>query len=287
MPDTSMKERSSRTLSAAQKNYEKNATLANTVWYGRVLGFRYQFDEAIKIFSDGLERYPDGFELYRQRGHRYISTRQFDTALTDLKKAAELIEGMNLWMEPDGPVNELPVPPASIQFNTYYHLGLAHYLLRDWHGAEEAFRNCHQWIVKDDYNSLTACIDWLYMTLRRSGKVDDAQALLDEVPEGLKDDQFIEGPSYYRRIQMYRGELSPESLLNPDKGNQEIHSLDTIYATQGYGVGNWYLYHGDITRAKEVFERIMQIRSTSAFGYIAAEQDLADIKKKRIQDIKA
>jgi tetratricopeptide (TPR) repeat protein len=278
MPDNIMKERLNRTLAAAKWNYEQNPTLANTVWYGRVLGFRYQYDDAIKVFSAGLETCPDSFELFRQRGHRFISIRQFQAALMDLQKAARLIEGMPLWIEPDGADNELTIPPASIQFNTYYHLGLAHYMLRNWNEAAEAFRTCHEWITLDDYNSLTACIDWHYMTLRRSSRITEAQKLLDQVPPDLQDDQFIEGPMYYRRIQMYRGELAPESLLHPDRGNQEIHSLDTIYATQGYGVGNWYLYHGDIPRAKEIFERIMKIRSTSAFGYIAAERDLEEMK---------
>ena len=278
MPDTDARARYNRTLSAAKRNYEQSPTLANTVWYGRVLGFRYQYDEAIAIFNKGLERYPDSFELYRQRGHRYISTRSFTEALADLQRAALLIQGMSLWIEPDGAGNELPVPPASIQFNVYYHLGLAHYLLRNWEQATDAFGLCRQWIIDNDYNNLTACLDWHYMTLRRNGKVTEAMELLRLVPYGLKDEQFVEGPMYYRRLQMYRGELQPESLLNPDKGNQEIHNLETIYATQGYGVGNWYYYNGNIPRAKEVFEQILKGRSTSAFGYIAAERDLAEIK---------
>nr|QQZ49996.1 hypothetical protein JKL49_25670 [Phenylobacterium glaciei] len=32
--------------------------LPNTVWYGRVLGFRYRIDEAIAVFSEGLGRFP-------------------------------------------------------------------------------------------------------------------------------------------------------------------------------------------------------------------------------------
>jgi tetratricopeptide (TPR) repeat protein len=248
------------------------------VWYGRVLGFRYQYDDAIAIFSKGLVSYPDSFELLRQRGHRYISTRRFIEALADLLRAEKLIQGMALWIEPDGPENELPVPPASIQFNVYYHLGLANYLLLKWEQAAEAFNLCRRWIIPDDYNNLTACLDWHYMSLRRSGKADKAVDLLKLVPYGLKDEQFVEGPSYYKRLQMYRGELQPESLLNPDKGNQEIHNLDTIYATQGYGVGNWYFYNGNIPRAIEIFERILKGRATSAFGYIAAERDLAEIK---------
>ena len=280
MADNDARERFNRTLAAAKRNYEQSPTLANTVWYGRILGFRYQFNEAIAIFSKGLESYPDSFELYRQRGHRYISTRHFKEALADLQRAEKLIQGMPLWMEPDGEGNELPVPLASIQFNVYYHLGLVHYLLRNWEQAAEAFNLCRKWMIEGDYNNLTACIDWHYMTLRRAGKTAEAAELLKLVPYGLKDEQFVEGPSYYRRLQMYRGELQPESLMNPEKGNQEIVSLDTIYATQGYGVGNWYYYNGNIPRAKEIFERILKGRGTSAFGYIAAEIDLAEINNK-------
>lgn len=278
MAENDARERYNRTLAAAKRNYEQSPTLDNTVWYGRVLGFRYQYDEAIAVFSKGLESYPDSFELLRQRGHRYISTRRFNEALTDLQHAEKLIQGMSLWIEPDGEGNELPIPPASIQFNVYYHLGLAHYLLRNWGQAADAFERCRQWMIEGDYNNLTACIDWHYMTLRRSGRVAEAVELLKLVPYGLKDEQLVEGPSYYRRLQMYRGEIPPESLLNPDKGNQEIVSLDTIYATQGYGAGNWYYYNGDVPRAKEVFEQILKGRGNSAFGYIAAEKDLDEIK---------
>ena len=96
------------------------------------------------------------------------------------------------------------------------------------------------------------------------------------VPEGLADTAFVEGPSYYRRLRMYRGELAPDDLLNPDKGSQVIHDVETIYATQGYGVGNWYLYNGELGRAYDVFTQITQGRSRFAFGYIAAELELRE-----------
>jgi len=229
------------------------------------------------VFSEGLERFPDSFELLRQRGHRYLSTRRFAEGKADLARAAELIEGMGEWIEPDGPDNELPVPPTSIQFNTWYHLALAHYLLREWDEAEAAYRQCIKWVREDDYDGLTACNDWLYMTLRRKGDEAAAEAVLATIPEGLADEAFVEGPSYYRRLRMYRGELAPEDLLSPDKGSQVIHDVETIYATQGYGVGNWYLYNGETERARAVFEQILQGRSRFAFGYIAAELDLREM----------
>lgn len=277
MPGDDIRERSRRTLAAAQARYEAEPTSAHAVWYGRVLGFRYRFDEAIAVFSAGLDRFPDSFELLRQRGHRYLSTRRFEEGLADLQRAAELIEGMPLWIEPDGEDNELPVPATSIQFNTYYHLGLAHYLLRNWDSAAAAYRTCRKWVPDRDYDGITACADWLYMTLRRASNTSAAAEVLETVPAGIPDEKFVEGPSYYRRLQMYQGKLAPEDLLAPEVGTQQIHNLETIYATQGYGVGNWYLYNGDLTRAEEIYDQILAGRSTSAFGYIAAELDLAEL----------
>jgi tetratricopeptide (TPR) repeat protein len=269
-----MRERSRRTLERAADAFEKDASLANTVWYGRVLGFRYRIEEAIAVFSYGLERFPDSFELLRQRGHRYLSVRRFPEGRADLARAAELIDGLPEWIEPDGPGNELPVPATSIQFNTWYHLGLAHYLLEDWSAAEVAYRRCSDWVRSSDYDGLTAVADWLYMTLRRKGDPAAAAQVLMGVADGLPDEAFVEGPSYYRRLRMYRGELRPEHLLNPDRGSQVIHDLETLYATQGYGVGNWHFYNGAADRAREVFTKILEGRSRFAFGYIAAERDL-------------
>lgn len=277
MTDSDLRERSRRTLASAEAAWTRDPSLANTVWYGRVLGFRYRIEEAIEVFSQGLERFPDSFELLRQRGHRYLSTRRFEQGRADLARAAELIEGMEAWIEPDGPGNQLPVPATSIQFNTWYHLGLAHYLLRDWDAAALAYRRCQDWVRPGDYDGLTACADWLYMTLRRKGDVAAAAEVLAAIPHDLPDEAFVEGPSYYRRLRMYRGEFAPDDLLNPDKGSQVIHDLETIYATQGYGVGAWHLYNGEMDRAREVFERILQGRSRFAFGYIAAELDLREM----------
>lgn len=277
MTQDSLRERSRRTLDSARSHHEADPSLANIVWYGRVLGFRYQIDEAIAVFSEGLERFPDSFELLRQRGHRYLSTRRFPEGLADLARAAELIEGLPEWIEPDGKGNELPVPATSIQFNTWYHLALAHYLLGDWDAAEAAYRRCLDWVAPGDHDGFTACNDWLYMTLRRKGDVAGAEQVLATVPSGLPDEAFVEGPSYYRRLRMYRGEFAPDDLLTPEIGSQVIHDLETLYATQGYGVGNWYLYSGDTERARAVFEQILRGRSKYAFGYIAAERDLREM----------
>src|SRR3982075_3297960 len=42
-----------------------------------------QYREAIVTFTSGLDIAPNNALLYRWRGHRYLSTRQFDQAMDD------------------------------------------------------------------------------------------------------------------------------------------------------------------------------------------------------------
>jgi hypothetical protein len=80
--------------------------------------------------------------------------------------------------------------------------------------------------------------------------------------------EILENDAYHQRLLMYKGLVSPETLLKVDGAD------DLQIATQGYGVGNWYLYNGDTARARQIFERILQGSSWSAFGFIAAEADM-------------
>jgi hypothetical protein len=72
---------------------------------------------------------------------------------------------------------------------------------------------------------------------------------------------------------MYQGQIAPEELLDLRSDTDPDISVDI--ATQGYGVGNWYLVNGDPEAAQEVFERILEGTSWAAFGYIAAEAEVA------------
>jgi hypothetical protein len=75
---------------------------------------------------------------------------------------------------------------------------------------------------------------------------------------------------------MYKGILPVDSVLNV---SSTASDADLALATQGYGVGNWYLYNGDTAQATSVFERVIGGKHFSAFGFIAAEADLARIRE--------
>ena len=117
---------------------------------------------------------------------------------------------------------------------------------------------------------MIATSDWLYMTYRRLGNERAAAELLEPITAAM---EIVENDSYHRRLLMYKGEVAPEDLL--DLRAADDPDLALTIATQGYGVGNWYLVNGDAARARDVFERILEGTSWAAIGYIAAESDVA------------
>ena len=73
---------------------------------------------------------------------------------------------------------------------------------------------------------------------------------------------------------MYKGAHSPESLLSVEDGVDRSLNL----ATQGYGVGNWYLYNNEPQKARAIFEEVLEGDYWAAFGYIAAEAELRRLR---------
>jgi tetratricopeptide (TPR) repeat protein len=255
-------------LAIARQNFEADSNnLDNIIWLGRRTAYLWRYQDAIEIFTEGLKKFPNSPELYRHRGHRFISIRQFDRAIADFEKAARLAEGRPLEIEPDGIPNKLNQPLSSLQFNIYYHWALAHYLKGEFEKADSLYKITMTWSDNPDLVITTA--DWQYMTWRRLGKNDDAAQLLANMPDTL---QLIENESYYNRLLMYKGLKKPEDLLDFTKTGLDAQ-LDLV--TQGYGVGNWYFYNGEKEKAMEVFNKILETDHWSAFGYLAAEAEVA------------
>jgi tetratricopeptide (TPR) repeat protein len=253
----------------AKAEFERNPNETNTVWFGRRTAYLGLYREAVRIYSEGLERFPSSFRLLRHRGHRYITLRQFDRAVADLKKAAELAAGAPLDSEPDGIPNRTGRPLSNTQFNIWYHLGLALYLKGDFAAAADAYRECLKWSKNDDL--LTAATDWLYMALRRMGKEDEARACLKPIRKKMA---IIENGAYHQRLLVYMGLKKPESLVETPPGlNERERSLN--FSVQAYGLGNWYLYGGDAGRARELFEKLVKEGGWASFGTIAAEAEIS------------
>lgn len=259
-------------LNEARDLYEKDRNSADgIIWLGRRTAYLGRYKEAIGIFTNGIKQFPDDARLYRHRGHRFITLRCFDDAIADLKKASTLIKGRPDEIEPDGLPNARNIPTSTLQSNIWYHLGLAHYLKGDFQSALDAYREAEK--VSTNADMLVATTHWLYMTLRRLEREDEARKTVATIKDNL---DIIENDDYYKLIRVYRGTHRAADLWK----QLNLPANNVSNATLGYGLGNWFLYNGQREVAIKTFQQITAGDQWASFGYIAAESELNQNKSK-------
>lgn len=265
------------------------------LYAARFKSYLGNFADAEEILTEALQHDPDNAVVLRNRGHRRITLRKYDEALEDLTRASEVIHGtpdehefyqrdtepdiVNIILDRMDDVREQHIPvndatnaatkgmyKSTLHGSIWYHLGIVKYLKGDFQGAFDDFGRSQELGVDDD--ALIATFDWRYMALRRLGRDDEAATLLEALDTSAL--EVADGEDFYlRRLKLYKGESTPEMLL------EDLSRSLLALATQGYGVGNWLLYNGDEPAAREMFERVIEHGATNAFGYMAAEAELA------------
>jgi tetratricopeptide (TPR) repeat protein len=203
-----------------------------------------QYREAIETFTRGLALAPDNALLYRWRGHRYLSVREFDRAMEDLTHGFAL---------------------DSTMYGILYHLGIVRFARGDFAGAADAFARAQP--RAPEAGELAGATDWLWMSLARAERVADANAMLARHPDSLP-----VANAYAQRLRLYRGEIAPEAVITP------ADTEDIAVATLSYGLGNWYLVRGDTTQARAWFERSVKSGGWPAFGFIVSEIELRRLR---------
>ena len=236
--DTGPIARAQAALTADPKNVERIIQL------GVAQSGARQFREAIQTFTGGMAVAPNDAMLYRWRGHRYLSVREFDKAQADLTKGLAL--------------------DSSI-YGILYHLGIVRFVRGDFAGAAQMFTRAQP--RAPDAGELAGSTDWLWMSLMRAGRKAEAEAMLARRPDSLPVDN-----AYTRRLKLYRGEIGPEAVITP------ADTADVQAATLAYGLGNWYLVRGDTAKAKSYFERSVESGGWPGFGFIVSEIELKRLK---------
>jgi tetratricopeptide (TPR) repeat protein len=255
-------------LRSAERKYKTDSLNdEHIIWYGRRLAYLGKYNEAIAIYTKGIELHPNNARFYRHRAHRYITLRCYDNAITDLKKAVELTRDQVDEIEQDGIPNEKNFPTSTLQTNIYYHLGLAYYLKGDNRQALLAWEKCLDISANDDMK--VATINWLNVVLRKMGRQNDADQHLREVSNDM---EIIENHDYFDILLMYK--TSNDGKLVEKTQNQETLSN----ATLGFALGSYYQFKGNREKAKELFEKVVAGKQWSSFGFIAAETELAKMK---------
>jgi hypothetical protein len=255
-------------LNTARIEYNRDpADADNIIWYGRRMAYSGDYRSAIRIFSEGIEKHPRDARFYRHRGHRYISVREFDRAIEDLEIAAKLITGEENRIEPDGLPNALNIPVSTLHGNIWYHLGLAHYLKQDWASAYRAFQAGFE--TGGNADNLVSTTHWRYMILRRMGKREEAERTLEDITADMK---VIENTVYHRLCLFYKGQLSLAEMKAEDADA-------STGAAGAYGIANWFFYNGNADEARKRLEALLDTAAWDSFGYIAAESDLAHMRR--------
>lgn len=238
MVDTGPVARAESALAADPRNVDRIIQL------GVAQSGARQFREAIGTFSRGLEIAPDNPMLLRWRGHRYLSVREFDRAMSDLTRGFAL---------------------DSTNYGILYHLGVLRFARADFAGAADAFARAQR--RAPDAGELAGATDWLWMALSRAGRGSEARAMLDRRPDSLPVSN-----AYARRLQLYRGEIGPDAVITA------ADTADVQVATLSFGIGNWHLVRGDTATARRWFERAIASGGWAGFGFIVAEQELRGLR---------
>jgi len=263
LPEDILLERSAQLAEAHRIYLIDPANEKAIIWFGRRLAYLGRYNEAIAVFTDGLSHHPGSYRLLRHRGHRYITLRRFDDAIADLSRAAELIHGVPDATEPDGQPNALNIPLSTTHTNIFYHLGLAHYLRGEWEKSRQAYAKCLELSANDDMR--VASIYWLVLNLHRLGLAPIADDLLDDVTPDM---EIIENFAYHSLLLHFKGLRTADEIA----GTGEDAIQDTTVA---YGVAAWRMIRGDRDEARQRFRAIVAGEQWAAFGFIAAEAELA------------
>ncbi len=99
-------------------------------------------------------------------------------------------------------------------------------------------------------------------------RMSDAQSAAKFLEVISPDMNVIENFSYHKLCLFYKGEISEQELIGDDEDTPSG-------AATAYGLANWHYYNGEPDKAREQLEALVATGSWAAFGFIAAEADLA------------
>lgn len=239
---------------ASEKPDDANLLLA----VGQKSDSLLRFQDSIFIYTRGVERFPQDYRFLRYRGQRYISSRRFAEAISDLEKAQKL---------------------APSSFDVAYYLGLAYYFNGDNAKTIETLSRCEaQPKAAGQAAGGRSCGDqredaslripmqyWHYLALRRSGEMETAKTYLKTVSPLL--DLKVNKP-YHDTLLFFQGvkEIN-EMLAGAEEGNRD-------YLTRAAGAATFLFTAGERAQACSIWQRISLGSTWDHLGVINAESEL-------------
>jgi tetratricopeptide (TPR) repeat protein len=249
---------SSGAMAEAQKKSDaepKNVELLQKLEQEQVKAWRYQ--EAVATCTRAITIAPNNAALYVERGHREVGLREFARAIADFNHAEKL----------DASIGDI-----------YYHRGLAHYFLGEFAAAGTDFQQSVKLAQAKGAAGSDGAINstnWVYASLRRAGKKDEAAKALQAIgPEVTTKDEHTQ--VYLNLVRFYQGRIKEADALAPEppRGGDTFVEPELKFDTSAYQIGNWYLYTGNAAKAREYFARVAKGGVWITWGFVGSEVEL-------------
>lgn len=232
------------------------------IWLGRRYGYLARWSEAIEVFTQGLEKFPDSYKLLRFRGRHLARYREIDRAIADYKRAAELVENKQDSYEPDGIINARHQYLGSYRANIHYYLGQTSFAAGDYEATLKGMERSSAEPLVDHADRLVATTYWRYLALRKLGRHDEARTLVRKVPRGL---ELVENFTYYKGVQFLQGMYTKEALM-PE--------ADSVIK---FAIAMEHHFNGEQETAEAIWQEIID---GSAQGFWPAESELIAARNK-------
>jgi tetratricopeptide (TPR) repeat protein len=226
------------------------------IWLGRRLGYLVRYQEAVDVFTQGLERFPDSYKLLRFRGRHLARSREFDRAIADYRRAAELVENVQDSYEPDGIINARHQYLGSYRANIHYYLGQTSWAVGDYESTLRGMERSSVEPLVQHNDRLVASSYWRYLALRKLGQDDAATRLVAEISDDL---ELLENHTYYDGVLFFKGTLTEQELLP---------RADSIAR---FAIAMNHHFSGDESIAEMMLREIVE---GSAQGFWPAESEL-------------
>lgn len=231
------------------------------IWLGRRLGYLGRYEEAVAVFSQGLEKFPDSYKLLRFRGRHKARSRDFDGAIADYKLGLAKMEGHADSFEPDGAPNARGLTIGTYRSNLHYYLGQTSFAVGDYRQmAEQLDLSLQSPIALPIEDHKVAVAFWKYIALMKLGEKEQARAALMRVPAEL---DLIENEFYHKAVLVLQGRASEADVeTNGD-------------SLARFALGMKKRFEGDDAAAKAILESVVR---DNALGYWPAEVELVSMK---------
>lgn len=212
-----------------------------------------QSKEARETLNQALYLNPFSADCHHRRGRKYISEGRYKEALADIITASRIDYNNN---------------------EHWYYQGVAAYLAKDYDIAEVAFKRAKDLMIEQGIDEYVAPIEWLWLTLQKLGKKEEAAAVVATVNDDTP--CIARSLSYKRRILLYNGTIKPEDFLDREAIKQRDRP-DLYLISELYGLGNFYYINGETEKGNALLLEAREVPTFhSAFAYQQACNDLAE-----------